>query len=157
MVHKNCNFLNIDNLIIFGSYDEKMKIFEINNEELNKSENNIGNKKLFIQKGELIRQSKVKTLYFDKSDYNIFCVLNNDNSIEFFKILNKREIINRIIQSLISKDKNNKKEKLIKKEKFNELINIKNIIIMLNFIQFLNLKKMKIILKEIQKFFLYLL
>jgi hypothetical protein len=55
MVHKNCNFLNIDNLIIFGSYDEKMKIFEINNEELNKSENNIGNKKLFIQKGELIR------------------------------------------------------------------------------------------------------
>ena len=123
MVHKNCNFLNIDNLIIFGSYDEKMKIFEINNEELNKSENNIGNKKLFIQKGELIRQSKAKTLYFDKSDYNIFCVLNNDNSIEFFKILNKREIINRIIQSLISKDKNNKKEKLIKKEKFNELIN----------------------------------
>ena len=67
MVHKNSNFLSYDNLIIFGSFDEKMKIFEINNDELNKSETNTGNKKIFVQKGQLIRQSKAKILSFDKN------------------------------------------------------------------------------------------
>ena len=124
MVHKNTNFLSYDNFIIFGSFDEKMKIFEINNDELNKSETNTGNKKIFIQKGQLIRQSKSKILSFDKSDDDsIFSILSNDNSIEFFKILSKKEIINRLILSLITKDKNEKKEKLLKKEKFTEFIN----------------------------------
>ena len=119
MIHKIINYINYNNIIIFGAFDEKIKIHQINDKLLNLNENKINNKNLFIQKGTINKKSKNKIINFFISDDNkILSILSNDNSVEFFKILSKKEIKYRLISNLINKDKNIKKEKLIQNEKF---------------------------------------
>ena len=50
-----------------------------------------------INKGVLKKQSNNKAIYFYSND-DAFIVLSNDSSIEFFKILSKKELKARLIK-----------------------------------------------------------
>ena len=124
VVNKLSNFLVINNDVIFGSYDDKIKIYELNvDNEDTEAINTLKKNDILKAKGILKKYSKSKVVSFCMSeDEKIFGILSADSSVEFFKVLSKTELRNRLIATMISKDKNGKKEKLIKNEKFKIMI-----------------------------------
>ena len=124
VVNKLSNFLVINNDVIFGSYDDKIKIYELNvNNEDTEAINTLKKNDILKAKGIMKKYSKSKVVSFCLSeDEKVFGILSADSSVEFFKVLSKTELRNRLIATMISKDKNGKKEKLIKDEKFKIMI-----------------------------------
>jgi U3 small nucleolar RNA-associated protein 12 len=118
LVHKVTDFLTIDNILVLGSYDNKLRLYVFQKRYVNE----LSVTSYISLKGSVTRQSNYKILSMSITpDEKMFSILSNDNSIEFFKILSDTELKRRLVHSEMSKfKKNEKKEKLIMKEKFNE-------------------------------------
>ena len=108
--NKLTSFINIDNILLFGTFSQEINIYEINlNSYL---ESNIENKlnfsqaEIMITKGNIKKQSNNKTISFYNND-EVFIVLSNDGSIELFKILKKKEIKARLVKFYMTKKKIN--------------------------------------------------
>jgi U3 small nucleolar RNA-associated protein 12 len=121
MVHKISTYVQLKSMVLFGSFDEKIKIYQVG--DLDSEQHTTGkhssNSKVFVVKGSLIRQSKAKVIQILNYQNDIISILSSDNSIEIFKVLSQKEVKNRVLLSLLNKDsKNKKREKLIQKDMF---------------------------------------
>lgn len=126
LVHKVTDFLIYENILILGSFDQKLRIYNFTKKELKSKDNNY-----FTMKGYFNRQSSAKILSISLSaDNKIISILSNDNSLEFIKILSKEELKRRIVKIEMDKEsKNEKREKLILKDKYSEINEkVKNLI-----------------------------
>ena len=108
--NKLTSFINIDNILLFGTFSQELNIYEINLDSY--LESDINNKlnfsqdKILVQKGILKKQSNNKTISV-YSNEEIFIVLSNDSSIEMFKILKKKEIKAKLVKYYMNKKKIN--------------------------------------------------
>ena len=108
---KLTSFINLDNILLFGTFSQEINIYEINLN--NYLENDIENKlnysenELLISKGNIKKQSNNKTISFYTNSEDIFIVLSVDGSIEMFKILKKKEIKAKLVKYLMLKKKIN--------------------------------------------------
>ena len=108
--NKLTSFINIDNVLLFGTFSQELNIYEINLDSY--IESDINNKlnfsqdKILVQKGILKKQSNNKTISIYNND-EIFIVLSNDSSIEMFKILKKKEIKAKLVKYYMNKKKIN--------------------------------------------------
>ena len=108
--NKLTSFINIDNILLFGTFSQELNIYEINLDSY--IESDINNKlnfsqdKILVQKGILKKQSNNKTISIYNND-EIFIVLSNDSSIEMFKILKKKEIKAKLVKYYMNKKKIN--------------------------------------------------
>jgi U3 small nucleolar RNA-associated protein 12 len=119
LVHKVTDFLIYENILILGSFDQKLRLYQFSKKELLSGTKDTN---YFIMKGFFTRQSSAKILTISISpDNKLISILSNDNSIEFVKILSPSELKRRLVKIEMEKNqKNEKKEKLLNKEKFNE-------------------------------------
>lgn len=119
LVHKVTDFVVMGNLLILGSYDNKIRIYRFQQSFSNETKIST----YVSLKGNLIRQSNSKIINMDISpDDKIISILSNDNTIEFFKVLSEIEIKRSLIYSIMKKNKKNeKREKLISKDTYKEL------------------------------------
>jgi U3 small nucleolar RNA-associated protein 12 len=119
LVHKVTDFIIVDNILVMGSYDNKLRLYVFQKKYIN--ELNVTS--YMSLKGSLTRQSSYKILSISTTpDEKMFSILSNDNSIEFFKILTQTELKRRLVHAEMSKiKKTEKREKLIMKEKFTEI------------------------------------
>jgi U3 small nucleolar RNA-associated protein 12 len=112
LIHKISEITLIKDLIILGCYDNKLRIYQIHGKNL------IGNEKLpnyVTLRGLITRKSGSKIIDFSiSSDKKLLSVLSDDSNIEFFKILNDKELKERMIS--LEKSKLVKKEKLLNGE-----------------------------------------
>jgi len=122
LVHKVSDFIAYNNVVVVGSYDNKLKIYSLAQDE------NEGIKTYLQPKGTLTRQISAKIISMNiTNDQRLFAILSADSSIEFFKILSNAEIKKRMINVETAKLK--KKEKLIKKDQKAEiLVEVKNLL-----------------------------
>ena len=108
--NKLTSFINLDNIILFGTFSQEINIYEINlNSYIESSiENklNFSQSEILISKGNIKKQSNNKTLSFYTNE-EVFIVLSNDGSIELFKILKKKEIKAKLVKYNMAKKKIN--------------------------------------------------
>jgi U3 small nucleolar RNA-associated protein 12 len=131
LVHKVTDFVLTpsENILLVGSFDQKLRLYQfqpVKREVNNKSQNNY-----FTTKGFINRQSSAKILSINVShDEKLISILSNDNTIEFLKILSEKEVRYRLMKSELEKgEKNEKREKLVIKDKFKEISEkVKNLI-----------------------------
>jgi len=124
LVHKVSNFLIINDILIIGSLDKKLKIYTFST---------IVNQNIttyLVSKGSFHRQSTTKILSMEiTNDQKLFSILSKDSSIEFFKILSNSEIKKRMINEELLSSNIKKREKLLNKEKItNASNNIKELL-----------------------------
>jgi U3 small nucleolar RNA-associated protein 12 len=118
LVHKVTDFLVIDNTLVVGSYDNKLRLYVFQKKYVNE----LSVTSYISLKGSLTRQSNYKILSMTITpDSKMFTIVSNDNSIEFFKILSQAELKRRLVHTEMTKIKiTEKREKLIIKEKLTE-------------------------------------
>ena len=107
--NKLTSFINIDKVILFGTFSKEINIYELNLESYLKSDIELKlkeEKDILINKGIINKQSNNKTLSFYGNN-DVFIVLSNDSSIEMFKILNKKEIKAKLVKFFMNKKKIN--------------------------------------------------
>ena len=107
--NKLTSFINIDKVILFGTFSKEINIYELNLESYLKSDIELKlkeEKDILINKGIINKQSINKTLSFYGNN-DVFIVLSNDSSIEMFKILNKKEIKAKLVKFFMNKKKIN--------------------------------------------------
>ena len=107
--NKLTSFINIDKVILFGTFSKEINIYELNLESYLKSDIEVKlkeEKDILINKGIINKQSNNKTLSFYGNN-DVFIVLSNDSSIEMFKILNKKEIKAKLVKFFMNKKKIN--------------------------------------------------
>ena len=108
--NKLTSFINLDNVLLFGTFSQEINIYEINLYSYIESdiENklNYSQSEILVSKGNVKKQSNNKTLSF-YSNEEVFIVLSNDGSIEMFKILKKKEIKAKLIKYYMTKKKIN--------------------------------------------------
>ena len=107
--NKLTSFINIDKVILFGTFSKEINIYELNLESYLKSDIELKlkeEKDILINKGIINKQSINKTLSFYGHN-DVFIVLSNDSSIEMFKILNKKEIKAKLVKFFMNKKKIN--------------------------------------------------
>ena len=107
--NKLTSFINIDKVILFGTFSKEINIYELNLESYLKSDIEVKlkeEKDILINKGIINKQSINKTLSFYGNN-DVFIVLSNDSSIEMFKILNKKEIKAKLVKFFMNKKKIN--------------------------------------------------
>ena len=108
--NKLTSFINLDNILLFGTFSQEINIYEINLYSYIESdiENklNYSQSEILVSKGNVKKQSNNKTLSF-YSNEEVFIVLSNDGSIEMFKILKKKEIKAKLIKYYMTKKKIN--------------------------------------------------
>lgn len=119
LVHKVTDFQVLGNLLLLGSYDSKVRIYKFQQTFSNEH-------KTFYYvtlKGNLVRESNSKIVNMDLSpDGKMISILDNENNIQFFKILSELEIKRRLAYSELKKNsRNQKREKLVAKDNFKEL------------------------------------
>lgn len=119
LVHKVTDFLVVGNLLVLGSYDNKIRVYRFQQSFSNETKVT----SYVSLKGNLIRQSNSKIINMDISNEGkILSVLSNDNTIEFFKVLSELEIKRRLVYSIMKKNKKNeKREKLLNKDTHKEV------------------------------------
>lgn len=115
LIHKVTDFIICDGLLLVGSYDQKIRLYTIQQKESLSSGN------FLVLKGNIVRQSNSKILSIQMYGDKLLSIQGNDNTIEFVKILNKSELKSRMIKNELDKDKSNKREKLIVNEKYNAI------------------------------------
>lgn len=144
LVHKVTDFQVIGNLLILGSYDNKIRIYKFQQTFSNEH-------KTFSYvtlKGNLLRDSNSKIVNIDLSpDGKLISVLDNENNVQFFKIMSELEIKRRLVFTEMRKNQRNQKEKncfkkipiknYLRKPKL--LMRMKNLITNLCFFRFLPL------------------
>jgi len=123
LIHKVTDFTFCQDIMLVGSYDQKLRLYQfgkgLKKEQAGgKSQNNY-----FVSKGFFNRQSSAKILSINISyDEKLVSILSNDNTLEFIKILSEKELKYRVMKADLDKnEKNEKREKLIIKEKFEEI------------------------------------
>ena len=107
--NKLTSFINIDKVILFGTFSKEINIYELNLESYLKNDIELKlkeEKDILINKGIINKQSNSKTLSFYGNN-DVFIVLSNDSSIEMFKILNKKEIKAKLVKFFMNKKKIN--------------------------------------------------
>ena len=107
--NKLTSFINIDKVILFGTFSKEINIYELNLESYLKNDIELKlkeEKDILINKGIINKQSNNKTLSFYGNN-DVFIVLSNDSSIEMFKILNKKEIKAKLVKFFMNKKKIN--------------------------------------------------
>lgn len=119
LVHKVTDFQVFGNLLLLGSYDSKVRIYKFQQTFSNEH-------KTFSYvtlKGNLLRESNSKIVNMDLSpDGKMISILDNENNIQFFKILSELEIKRRLVYSEMKKNiRNQKREKLVAKDNYKEL------------------------------------
>ncbi len=119
LVHKVTDFQVFGKLLLLGSYDTKVRIYKFQQTYSNEH-------KTFSYvtlKGNLIRDSNSKIVNMDIStDGKIISILDNENNIQFFKILSELEIKRRLVYSEMKRNSRNKKrEKLVANDNYKEL------------------------------------
>jgi U3 small nucleolar RNA-associated protein 12 len=121
LVHKVTDFLIYDDVLILGSFDQKIRLYQFNQNSFNKSSTKDNN--YFVIKGHLTRQSNSKIISISLSkDSKLISILSKDNSVEFFKILSPGELKKRLIKNELEKTKKTeKREKLLAKDKYTEV------------------------------------
>ena len=119
LVHKVTDFLIHENILLLGSFDQKLRLYQFNKKELLSGTKDTN---YFVMKGFFTRQSSAKILTISVSpDNKLISILSNDNSVEFIKILSQGELKRRLTKIELEKNqKTDKREKLISKEKFSE-------------------------------------
>lgn len=117
LVHKVTDFIIVDNVLFLGSYDNQIRLYSF--QETYSKELKITT---YVNlKGILPRYSNSKIVSIAVFG-QLISILSVDNSVEFFKILSQNEIKRRLIMTKLSKvKKNEKKEKLVMKEKYLEV------------------------------------
>jgi U3 small nucleolar RNA-associated protein 12 len=116
LVHKVTDFLIVDNILIIGSYDNKLRLYIFQKNY----ENNVNT--YVSQKGVLNRTSNSKIISMNIFKDKLISILSNDNSIEFFKVLSDKEMKLKLIYSEQVKNKKNaKREKLVQENKYEEI------------------------------------
>lgn len=119
LVHKVTDFQVIGNLLILGSYDNKIRIYKFQQTYSNEH-------KTFSYvtlKGNLLRDSnsKIVNIYLSP-DGKLISVLDNENNVQFFKIMSELEIKRRLVFTEMRKNqRNHKREKLLQKDSYKEL------------------------------------
>jgi U3 small nucleolar RNA-associated protein 12 len=121
LIHKVTDFAVSENILLVGSYDQKLRLYQfqpIKKETSAKSQNNY-----FTMKGFINRQSNAKIISINIThDEKLISILSNDNTIEFLKVLSSKEVKYRIMKTELDKnEKNEKREKLVIKERFEEI------------------------------------
>ena len=109
--NKLTTFLNIDSTLLLGTFSKEINLFHINldsyiNNDMETKLNGKNKNEIMINKGVLKKQSNNKAIYFYSND-DAFIVLSNDSSIEFFKILSKKELKARLIKYYMNNKKMN--------------------------------------------------
>lgn len=118
LIHKISNFIIFNNMIIIGSQDTKLKIYDF------KTTVNQNVTTYLENKGSLNRQSSAKITSMDMThDQKLFTILSKDSSIEFFKILSNAEIKKRLLNDELLKSNLKKREKLLNKDKISDITN----------------------------------
>jgi U3 small nucleolar RNA-associated protein 12 len=116
LVHKVTDFLIVENILIVGSYDNKLRLYIFQKNY----ENNVNT--YVSQKGVLSRQSNSKILSMSIINNKLISILSNDNSIEFFKVLTDNEMkLKLIFAEQVKNKKNAKREKLVLEDKYDEI------------------------------------
>jgi U3 small nucleolar RNA-associated protein 12 len=117
LVNKVTDFLIFDNVLILGSFDQKLRLYQTQ-KTIKEKDNNC-----FVLKGQMTRQSSSKIISIQiSSDCKVISILSNDNTIEFLKILSPSELKRRLVKVELDKLKKNvKREKLVAKDNYNEL------------------------------------
>lgn len=133
LVHKVTDFAltTSENILIVGSYDQKLRLYQFQSIRRDANINNKSSNNYFSMKGFINRQSSAKILSINvSSDEKLISILSNDNTIEFLKILTEKEVKYRLMKTEMDKnEKNEKREKLLIKEKFKEISEkVKNLI-----------------------------
>jgi WD40 repeat protein len=119
LVHKVTDFQVFGNLLLLGSYDNKVRIYKFQQTFSNEH-------KTFSYvtlKGNLLRESNSKIVNMDLTpDGKMISILDNENNIQFFKILSELEIKRLLVYSEMKKNNRQaKREKLIAKDNYKEL------------------------------------
>jgi U3 small nucleolar RNA-associated protein 12 len=116
LVHKVTDFLIVENILIVGSYDNKLRLYIFQKNY----ENNVNT--YVSQKGVLNRQSNSKIISMSIINNKLISILSNDNSIEFFKVLSDNEMKLKLIYAEQMKNRRNaKREKLVQEDKYDEI------------------------------------